>query len=89
MQVPVADYPSMDATIATLRADPYNPKTNGSLVRYPTMTGFDLSELDYARLQFQHLASPMDPTLVQKFYNIRGVRTQSDRRRRSAARLAV
>ena len=75
---PIASYPSMDATIATLRADPYNPKTNGSLVRYPTMTGFDLAELDYARLQAQQLVASMPANLAEKFYNIRGVRTQSD-----------
>src|SRR4029077_13506730 len=77
-EFPIASYPSMDATIATLRADPYNPKTNGSLVRYPTMTGFDLAELDYARLQAQQLVASMPANLAEKFYNIRGVRTQSD-----------
>ena len=74
----IPGYPSMDATTATLRADPYNPQTNGGQVRYPTLTGFDRAELDYARLQFQQLASPMDPGLLQKFYNIRGVRTEDD-----------
>lgn len=77
-EFPLPAYPSMDATVATLRADPYNPQTNGSLVRYPVATGFDLAELDYARLQFQQLAAPMAPSLLQKFYNIRGVRTQLD-----------
>ena len=75
---PLVSYPSMDATTATLRADSYNPKTNGSLVRYPTMTGFDLAELDYARLQAQQLAAPMPANLAEKFYNIRGVHTESD-----------
>ncbi len=75
---PLPSYPSMDATIANLRADPYNPQTNGSLVRYPGLTGFDRSELDYARLQFQQMAAPMAANVLQKFYNIRGVRTQSD-----------
>jgi hypothetical protein len=77
-EFPLSAYPSMDKTIATLRADPYNPQTNGALVRYPVLTGFDLAELDYARLQFQQLAAPMAPNLLQKFYNIRGVRTQLD-----------
>jgi hypothetical protein len=77
-EFPLPGYPSMDATTAGLRADPYNPQTNGSLVRYPVLTGFDLGELDYARLQFQQLAAPMAPNLLQKFYNIRGVRTQLD-----------
>jgi hypothetical protein len=75
---PLPGYPSRDATTANLRADPYNPQTSGALVRYPTLTGFDRAELDYARLQFQQLASPMAPDLLQKFYNIRGVRTEHD-----------
>lgn len=77
-EFPIPGYPSLDATTANLRADPYNPQTNCGLVRYPTLTGFDRAELDYARLQFQQLASPMDPDLLQKFYNIRGVRTEDD-----------
>jgi len=75
---PVLAYPSMDATIAGLRADPYNPQTNGSLVRYPANTGFDRAELDYGRLQFQQMAAPMAVNLSQKFYNICGVRTVND-----------
>jgi hypothetical protein len=77
-EFPLPGYPSMDATTPTLRADPYNPQTNGSLVRFPVATGFSLAELDYARLQFQQLAAPMAPNLLQKFHNIRGVRTQLD-----------
>jgi hypothetical protein len=77
-EFPLLSYPSMDATIATLRADPYNPQINGSLVRYPGTTGFDLAELGYAKLQFQQLAAPMAANLLQKFYNLRGVRTESD-----------
>lgn len=75
---PLPTYPSRDAPTASLLADPYNPLTNGALVRYPTLTGFARAELDYARLQFQQLASPMDPALLQKFYNVRGVRTEDD-----------
>ncbi len=77
-EFPLTAYPSMDATDATVRADAYNPKTNGSLVRYPGKTGFDMAELDYARLQIQQLASPMAASLAEKFYNIRGVVTESD-----------
>jgi hypothetical protein len=77
-EFPLPDYPSIDRTNANVRADPYNPQTNGALVRYPTLTGFSRAELDYGRLQFQHLASSMDPALLQKFYNIRGVRTAND-----------
>jgi hypothetical protein len=75
---PLLSYPSMDATTPNRRADPYKPQTNGALVRYPVLTGFDGTELDYARLQFQLLASPMDPSQLEKFYNIRGVRTEAD-----------
>ena len=38
-------YPSVDSSNATQRADPYNPQTNASLVRFPSMTGFDFCEL--------------------------------------------
>ncbi len=79
-EFPLASYPSIDATIANLRADPYHPQTNGSLVRYPSMTGFNRSELDYAGLQFLLMAAPIAPNLLQKFYNIRGVRTQADQK---------
>jgi hypothetical protein len=75
---PIPGYPSMDATTAGVRADPYNPQTNGSLVRYPGMTGFDYPELAYGKSQFQALASHMDPVLLQKFHNIRGVQTGAD-----------
>jgi hypothetical protein len=71
-------YPSTDATSPGVPADAFYPKTNASLLRYPAMTGFDRCELEYARLQFQQLASPMDPGLLRKFYNIRGVLTEDD-----------
>jgi len=77
-EFPLPSYPSMDASIAALRADPYNPQINGSLVRYPGTTGFDLAELGYGKLQFQQLAAPMAANLLQKFYNVRGVRTEND-----------
>jgi len=77
-EFPLPAYPSMDATSAALHADPYNPQTNDRLVRYPRTTGFDLAELDYGRLQVQQLAAPMAPNLLAKFYNVRGVRTESD-----------
>jgi hypothetical protein len=75
---PLASYPSVDATVPALRADAYNPQANGSLVRYPANTGFDPSELAYARLQFQQLTAQMSPQLLEKFCNIRGVVTQTD-----------
>jgi hypothetical protein len=75
---PIPGYPSMDESVGTLRADPYNPQTYASLVRYPGEAGFNMYELDYARLQFKTLASPMDPILLKKFHNIRGVKTKND-----------
>jgi hypothetical protein len=77
-EFPLLSYPSMDATDTTVRADAYNPKINGSRVRYPGETGFDLAELDYGRLQAQQLVAPMVPNLAEKFYNIRGVITEDD-----------
>ena len=77
---PIPDYPSLDTTTYGLRADPYNPQTNGSLVRYPGLIGFSITELDYAKLELRTLASPMDPTLLRKFHNIRGVKTTSDQK---------
>lgn len=68
-------YPSVDATIPALPADPYNPQANGALVRYPTNTGFDLTELVYARAKFQELCSPMPAAVINRFHNIRGVTT--------------
>ena len=77
-EFPIAKYPSVDATDTTLRADPYNPNTYGSLVRYPGMTGFNRTELDFAEGQSRMLVSSMDPGQLQKFYNIRGVQTGLD-----------
>jgi hypothetical protein len=47
---PLCTYPSVDKTTATV-ADPYNPKTNGNLSRYPasSATGFDAKELADAK----------------------------------------
>lgn len=77
-EFPLRNYPSMDATNHSLRADPYNPQTDGDKTRYPATTGFSRDELDYAKKQFQQLASPMDPNLLKKFHNIRGVRTNAN-----------
>jgi hypothetical protein len=68
-------YPSMDQKDPTVRADPYNPQTNGSKHRYPTAsaTGFDMQELIKAKAIVKLLASPLTPaTLEAKFVNIRG-----------------
>jgi hypothetical protein len=75
---PLGDYPSADALRPALRADPYNPSTNGSMVRYPVNTGFDLEELGYGRLLVRRMAGPMPGDLLRRFYNIRGVQLQDD-----------
>jgi hypothetical protein len=77
-ECPLPDYPSIDAVNEHVRADADNPQTHGSRIRYPGRTGFNRSELEYAKRQFQQLASPMNPTLLTKFHNIRGVRTKRD-----------
>jgi hypothetical protein len=71
---PLLNYPSMDATTANLRADPYNPQTNGNRSRYPaaSVTGFDATELDHGKKLVRYLASSLDPPLAAKFINIRG-----------------
>jgi hypothetical protein len=61
-----------------VRADPFNPLTNGGLVRFPGQIGFEMYELDYAEQQFKTLVSPMTPDRLQKLYNLRGVKTKSD-----------
>ena len=70
-------YPSVDATLLGLAADAYNPTSNGSLVRFPTNTGFDPNELAYARTQFQLLASPMPAAVANRFQSVRGVTTSN------------
>lgn len=71
-------YPSLDKTTSTV-ADPYEPKTNGNLSRYPSASasGFDQTELKRGRSLARYLASPLAPVLAKKFVNIRGVTTAS------------
>jgi hypothetical protein len=74
-EFPLRSYPSMDKQMKGVRADPYNPETYKNRVRYPGHTGFDMVELERAKEQFQTLASALDPDLLKKFHNIRGVTT--------------
>ncbi|MEO8739065.1 MAG: hypothetical protein ABI537_05105 [Casimicrobiaceae bacterium] len=74
-QYPLLDYPSMDSTLPALRADPYNPQTNGSQVRYPppyTMSGFDTDELDNGGEVVKFLAGALTAAKANKFFNIQG-----------------
>ena len=80
-EFPIPGYPSIDETVKGVRADPYNPTTFKKRVRYPGQTGFDLDELEHAELQFKALASALDPDLLKKFHNIRGVRTAGRKNR--------
>lgn len=73
---PIPGYPSLDSRQKGQHADPYNPYRDGTKVRYPRLSGFDLQELDYAERQFKELASPLEPPeRLKKFHNIRGVTT--------------
>jgi len=75
-QAPLTAYPSMDATVANLVADPYVPKTssvNGSLfTRYLTNVGFDSTELGDAKDLVNRLAGTLTQAQADKFYNLRG-----------------
>jgi pimeloyl-ACP methyl ester carboxylesterase len=75
---PLPDYPSVDATVPLVRADPYDPQTNGAQVRYPppsTMSGFDPDELANGKAVVKFLAGPLSAARAAKFFNLRGART--------------
>jgi pimeloyl-ACP methyl ester carboxylesterase len=71
---PLAAYPSLDAGNAAVFADPYNPTTNGPLVRYPAATGFDALELGHGDLICHGVTGGLTAAQAAKFTNIRGVR---------------
>ena len=81
----LTEYPSMDAAIATERADPYNPspgKPAGPLghadyVRYPPSYGFDWDLLAAGHEAAQAVSKPLDPSVARKLWHIRGVQTDS------------
>jgi hypothetical protein len=73
-------YPSMDATTAGLRADPYNPGPGaGGKVRYISSCNFDFGALNYAQSVYQSVAAPLTNAMAAKFYNIRGVQFKNGR----------
>ncbi len=76
---PLPDYPSVDLATNAI-ADAYHPTTNGSLSRYPSSssTGFDAAELQTAAELIKFLASDLDPTLANKFFNLRGDNQKAD-----------
>ena len=76
----LACYPSMDAETAGQAADPYNPIPGQSTagpngrVRYISDFGFDWRLLSDGQNAFSDLVQPLNPTIVNKFWNIRCVR---------------
>ena len=72
-------YPSMDADNSAERADPYNPipippATNpNGYVRYISSHGFDKNLLAAGKTASDKVAQPLNATVRNKFYNIRGV----------------
>lgn len=77
-ECPLNAYPSLDVDGVTV-ADPYNPltKTVGSTLftRYPIDVNFDHAELADAAELVADLAGSLSAAQQQKFYNIRGIRT--------------
>ena len=71
----ITQYPSRDVGAAAFNADPYKPQIRPQPPghRYPSNTGFDLSELGHARDVVRKLASKLDPQIRHKLFNIRGV----------------
>jgi Lecithin:cholesterol acyltransferase len=72
-------YPSMDADNPAERADPYNPipippATNPTgYVRYISSHGFDMNLLAAGKIASDKVTQPLVPSVLKKFYNIRGV----------------
>jgi hypothetical protein len=73
---PLLDYPCLDATTGAV-ADPYNPKTNAGMVRYPQNYGFDVFGLSSGKLIYQQVAAQLDPAINNKFFNFRGVKVSN------------
>jgi hypothetical protein len=69
---PLPVYPSLDLTTNAI-ADPYDPQTNGALVRYPSAStsGFDAIELASAEALVTFLASHLTSAQADQFWNIR------------------
>jgi len=74
---PLNAYPSLDSTNPATIADPYNPATNGALVRYPEGGWFDTGSLAQGLATRANLVAPLPTDVNAKFYNIRGVQTNS------------
>ena len=78
---PLRQYPSVDDTDPTTPADPYDPLTNGDLVRYPANYLFSMSDLAAAKATCRAITARLDGSVEQKFFNIRGVQQDGDQDR--------
>jgi len=69
----LASYPSMDVN-ETERADPYNPIDSplNKKVRYISSCGFERKMLDRGKQALDDLTRPLNDTVADKFWNIRG-----------------
>jgi pimeloyl-ACP methyl ester carboxylesterase len=67
---PLPDFPSKDANTGH-DVDPFNPGPN----RYPTDTGFDLTELAYALTTYQMIAAAPPAAYANRLFNIRGIQS--------------
>jgi len=76
LRYPLPSYPCTDGTTGD-SVDPYHPRTNGQLVRYPAGYGFQASELANACSLVREVAAPLRATVNQKLYNVRGVQTEA------------
>ena len=74
---PLLGYPVLDATNGTI-ADPYNPGTTNTMVRYPQNYGFSPGKLARGKLMCHRVAAPLAPAINDKFFNIRGVKIDND-----------
>jgi len=80
----LACYPSMDADPAGGRADPYNPVPGAPPnppgdVRYISSCGFSWPLLGGGNTASHQVAQPLDATVANKFWNIRGVQSKNGR----------
>ena len=73
LDYPLNAYPSSDSGSGATVADPFNPATLGSKVRYPKNFGFLGAELAPADAAYQDVAKPLSNVRNGKFFNIRAV----------------
>lgn len=77
-EYPLSKYPSTDSSNPAIVADAFNPLTNGDKVRYPKNYLFSMSDLAAARETCRAVTTSLNPTVAQKFFNIRGVERAND-----------